>query len=174
MTEPQILTFEPDDGIPNSRLPLLFWRGRLAAAEVGGEAVCARYRRNGWQGTWIYTVFPFWHFHTRGHEVLTCVAGSATIGLGGEQGIKAEVKPGDVCVIPAGVGHKRLSATQDFLMAGGYPPGQSGDINRPGDIGLTEAGRAIETVALPETDPIDGTTHGVPEIWRKAAQAASR
>ncbi len=166
MNEPQSFVFPPDGGIPNSRLPLLFWRGRLPQSEADGEAVCARYRRNGWSGTWIYTVFPFWHFHTKGHEVLTCVAGSATIGLGGGNGVKVEVARGDVIVIPAGVGHRRLATSSDFLMAGGYPPGQGGDIVRPGDVGLEEAWRAIEAVALPSTDPIDGGTQAVPEIWR--------
>jgi uncharacterized protein YjlB len=171
MAEPQILIFAPDGGIPNSRLPLLFWRGRLMASEADGEAVCSLYRRNGWAGTWVYTVFPFWHFHTKGHEVLSCVSGSATIGLGGEAGAKVEVAQGDVVVIPAGVGHRRLAASSDFLMAGGYPPGQSGDIVRPGDVPLAEAERAVEAVELPQTDPIDGGTRELPDIWRSIPAA---
>jgi hypothetical protein len=63
--------------------------------------------------------------------VLTCVSGSARIALGSDDGIVAEVSVGDVTIIPAGVGHKRLSSSADFLMAGGYPPGQSGNIVRP-------------------------------------------
>ena len=125
--------FRPSGGVPNSRLPLAFWPKRIAGP-AEPEAVRALYRRNGWTGSWVYTVFPYWHFHTHGHEVLTCVSGSAQIGLGGEGGIVAEISKGDVTVIPAGVGHKRIEASQDFLMAGAYPPGQSGNIVRPGDF----------------------------------------
>jgi len=166
--QPELHHFEPSNGIPNSSLPLVFWRNLLPAGVSGGDAVCALYRRNGWAGTWIYGVFPFWHFHTQGHEVLTCVSGSARIALGGEGGIIAEVTVGDVTIIPAGVGHKRLSASADFLMAGGYPPGQSGNIVRPGELDDTRIAAEIGAVALPKTDPITGQADGIVEIWRLA------
>jgi len=165
---PELHVFSEDGGIPNSRLPLVLWRGRLPAEAREGQAACALYRRNGWSGTWVYTVYPFWHFHTQGHEVLGCVSGSATIGLGGEGGISAEVRPGDVCVIPAGVGHRKLEASADFLMAGGYPPGQSGDIRRPGDVDPEKARRPIARLPLPATDPILGGLSGLPELWGQA------
>lgn len=158
--------FDPDGGIPNSKLPLVFWKGRLPEDMRNGGAATALYRRNGWQGTWVYTVFPYWHFHTRGHEVLACVSGNARIGLGGDNGIEVDVAIGDVCVIPAGVGHKRLQASADFQMAGGYPPGQQGNIVRPGDLGEAEAAREIAEVALPDTDPITGGIDGLVKIWR--------
>lgn len=158
--------FGSDDGIPNSRLPLVFWKGRLPDNARNGEAATALFRRNGWQGTWVYTVFPYWHFHTRGHEALACVSGSARIGFGGDNGIEADVAVGDVCVIPAGVGHKRLQASADFQMAGGYPPGQEGNILRPGDLGAAEAAREIAEVVLPDTDPITGGIDGLVKIWR--------
>ncbi len=100
--------FQPDGGIPNSSLPLVIWKDRLPQIARSGNAATALYRRNGWQGTWVYTVFPFWHFHTHGQEVLSCVSGSARIGFGGDSGATIDVTVGDVCVIPAGVGHKRL------------------------------------------------------------------
>lgn len=157
---PSLHRFAADEGIPNSPLPLVVWKGRLAGPDVTGEGICALYERNGWTGTWIYTVYPFWHFHTKGHEVLTCVAGSATIGFGGEGGIRAEVEVGDVCVVPAGVGHRRFEASAGFLMAGGYPPGQSGDIVRPGDMSLEEAQRPIAEIELPGSDPVTGSRNG--------------
>lgn len=138
----------------------------MPAAISGGNAATALYRRNGWQGTWVYTVFPYWHFHTHGHEVLACVSGNARIGFGGDNGIEADVAIGDVCVIPAGVGHKRLQASADFQMAGGYPPEQEGNIVRPGDLDDGRIAREIGQVALPETDPISGGADGVVAIWR--------
>lgn len=160
-------TFEPDGGIPNSVLPLAFWRGRLPAEARDGGAATALFRRNGWQGTWVYTVFPYWHFHTRGHEALACVAGRARIGFGGDGGIEVDVEAGDVCVIPAGVGHRRLDSSGDFLMAGCYPPGQQGNIVRPGDLGEETIAREIGALALPGTDPVSGRADGVVEAWRE-------
>ena len=58
-------------------------------------------------------------------------------------------------------------------MAGGYPPGQEGNIVRPGDIDVDEAIRAIAQLALPATDPITGHADGVVTIWRDAKRATS-
>ena len=157
--------FEPDSGIPNSPLPLLIWKDRLSADARSGNAACALFRRNSWGGTWVYTVFPYWHFHTRGHEVLACVSGSARIGFGGDRGLQADVLVGDVCVIPAGVGHKKLDASPDFQMAGGYPPGQEGNIVRPGEMDDERIAREISRLGLPQTDPITGTNGSLVEIW---------
>jgi uncharacterized protein YjlB len=165
MDSTQKLFFEPHGGIPNSSLPLVIWKDRLPRSARSGNAATALYRRNGWQGTWVYTVFPFWHFHTHGHEVLACVAGSARIGFGGDNGAKVEVTVGDVCVIPAGVGHKRLESSSDFQMAGGYPPGQDGNIVRPGDLDDRRINQEIAQVALPRTDPLTGKPDGIVKIW---------
>jgi uncharacterized protein YjlB len=166
--EPRTFRFEPDDGIPNNSLPLVFWKGRLPEAARSGSAATGLFLRHGWQGTWVYTVFPFWHFHTRGHEALACVSGRARIGFGGDQGIKVDVEQGDVCVIPAGIGHCRLDSSADFQMAGCYPPGQEGDIVKPGDIEVEAAAKLIAKLTLPQTDPITGQPDGVVAAWRSA------
>jgi uncharacterized protein YjlB len=145
-------------GIPNSDLPFLLWKDRLPRDARSGEAACQLFEHNGWTGSWIYTVYPFWHFHTRGHEVLACVAGEAVLGFGGDTGITASMQVGDVCVVPAGVGHKRVSASIDFRVAGAYPPGQEGDINSAGDLPDEVVEAALAKVALPQTDPITGET----------------
>lgn len=168
MTDPIVRRFEPDGGIPNSRLPLLLWKKRLFPEHRDGQAACALYRRNGWGGTWVYTVYPFWHFHTRGHEVLGCVAGHARIGFGGDAGMVTDIEVGDVAILPAGVGHRKLEASADFLMAGGYPPGQEGNIVRPGDMDVERIVAEIRDVALPMTDPITGRKDGVVAFWGPA------
>jgi uncharacterized protein YjlB len=165
MAEPLLEKFEPDGGIPNSPLPLALWKARLPQAGRDGQAARALFEQNGWTGTWVYTVYPFWHFHTLGHEVLACVGGAARIGFGGDGGIVADVAVGDVCVIPAGVGHRRFSGSDDFQMAGGYPPGQQGNIVRPGEIGVDEARRLIAKLPLTDTDPISGKADGVVALW---------
>lgn len=160
--------FAPDGGIPNSRLPLLFAPDALPK-EFRSPAEARRLlERNGWTGTWTYTVFPFWHFHTQGHEALACVVGQALIGFGGEGGIKVRMTAGDVCLVPAGVGHKRLEGSGDFLVAGGYPPGQRGDIARPGGTTDAAVAVALDKLALPETDPITGDAGEMIAAWRAA------
>jgi uncharacterized protein YjlB len=88
------------------------------------------------------------------------------IGFGGDGGIKVDVEQGDVCVIPAGVGHRRLEASQDFQMAGCYPPGQEGDIVKPGEIAVATAAQLIAKLDLPQTDPISGLADGIVAAWR--------
>ena len=78
------------------------------------------------------------------------------------------MEQGDVCVIPAGVGHQRLDSSADFQMAGCYPPGQEGDIVKPGDIEVEAAAKLIAKLTLPQTDPITGEPDGVVAAWRSA------
>lgn len=167
----QVHRFPGEGGLPNSRLPLIIRKGGLPAAARSGEAACALYSRNGWGGTWVYTVYPFWHFHTKGHEVLSCVAGTAAIGFGGDNGLVAEISVGDVAIVPAGVGHKKLAASPGFQMAGGYPPKQSGNIVRPGEMDAADIAAALERLPLPRTDPISGGEDGVVSLWRSFATA---
>jgi len=172
MPRTELHYLKPQDGIPNSSLPLVIVKAGLAAGTRNGDAACAMLKKNGWGGTWVYTVYPFWHFHTRGHEVLACVSGEARIGFGGKEGIVAEVRLGDVCVIPVGVGHKRVEASEDFLVAGGYPPGQEGNIVRPGEMDDADIAREVGSVPLPQTDPLSGATDGVVALWSEATGAA--
>jgi uncharacterized protein YjlB len=52
----------------------------------------------------------------------------------GEVGVTVEDEAGDVAVIPAGVGHRNLGSSDDFLVLGTYPRGQSWDL-RAGEPG---------------------------------------
>ena len=155
--EPDVETFTlaPDGDIPNSSLPLLLYRHALPP-ELRSPGGCqALFARNQWGGNWVDGIFDYWHFHVTGHEALGCVAGEATGGCGGDRGITVEFRAGDVVVIPAGVGHKRLSEKRGgFTVVGGYPPGQSGAITRPGDVSLDAARQAIAALAPPRADPV--------------------
>jgi uncharacterized protein YjlB len=169
MSETETRIFEPSGGIPNSRYPAVIYRDALPREARQGRAACALLVSNGWGGNWLYGVYPFWHFHTKGHEVLACTAGRARLGLGGEGGMEVEVRQGDVCVLPAGVGHRCLQASGDFQMAGGYPPGQEGDIVRPGEIAIDEARAKIAALPLPTTHPLSGKADGIVRLWQEAA-----
>ena len=156
----------PTGMIPNSRLPLILLPGAIAPGEATSEAVMARFEGNGWQGTWVYTVFDYWHYHVEGHEVLGCVSGEATVGFGGDGGAEIAMKPGDVVIIPAGVGHKRLSGGSEFQVVGAYPLGQNGAITRAGGMAIDEAERKIAVLRLPDRDPVTGVAPGAIAAWR--------
>ncbi len=162
----QTFDLSPTETIPNSPLPLIVVRNAIPAAEAASaDAVMARFERNGWQGTWVYTVFDYWHYHVEGHEVLACVAGEASVGFGGEGGAEIAMGPGDMVIIPAGVGHKRLSGGSDFQVVGAYPPGQNGAITKAGGMAVAEAVRRIAGLPLPERDPATGETPGAISAW---------
>jgi uncharacterized protein YjlB len=95
-------------GIPNHpRFPVLVYRGVDAVGDA--ESARALFAAHGWGGSWVASVFEFHHVHSTSHEALACVAGSATIELGGPQGEPFEVSEGDVLVLPAGTGHRRAT-----------------------------------------------------------------
>lgn len=166
--EPEVETFslQPEPEIPNSDLPLVLYRGALPPELQTPSGCQALFARNRWGGNWVDGIFDYWHFHVTGHEVLGCVAGSARVGFGGDGGVAVEISVGDVVVIPAGVGHKRLSAKRDgFTIVGGYPPGQTGEITRAGEIGTDDARRRIAGIGLPRADPVLGENGPLMKAW---------
>lgn len=162
------LRLAPAGAIPNSRLPLLHYEGVLPPELRAAGACQALFRRNGWGGAWVNGIYDYWHFHSRGHEVLGCIAGEARIGFGGEGGATVTLRAGDVVVIPAGIGHRRLAASADFLVVGAYPPGQEGDIVRPGDLTVEAAAEALAALPLPLGDPVSGFEGPLLPAWRDA------
>lgn len=161
--------FEDDGAFPNSRLPVLFYREAIRSAEASPEAMGALFAQGGWPPAWRASVFTFHHYHSTAHEVLGIASGSARLMLGGPSGREVEVTAGDVIVIPAGVGHRRLSSSPDFLVVGGYPPGQSWDMLRgePGE--RPQADRNIARVPMPATDPVVGKDGPLVIEWAKDA-----
>jgi uncharacterized protein YjlB len=124
MKQPEIAVFKDDGVIPNNRLHLLLYRGVLPNGGVDpATRVVQLFAANNWANSWRNGIYPFHHYHSASHEVLGVYRGSATVRLGGEQGKDFKVSAGDVIVIPAGVGHKNLGASEDFGVVGAYPDG---------------------------------------------------
>ena len=83
--------------------------------------------------------------------------GRAAVQLGGERGETFEFSAGDVAVLPAGTGHKRLSGSADLLVIGAYPPQGTYDLCRgdnPADY--AKALTTIPQVPAPASDPVTG------------------
>ncbi len=158
----EIVTYTfPDDGaIPNHpTLPLVLYKGvlRLDATDPAATAELL-FTNNGWQGTWRNGIFDFHHYHSNAHEVLAICRGRATVRFGGERGETVTLEAGDVALLPAGTGHKRLSPSGDLLVVGAYPAGQSPDLCR-GEVGdRPQTLTNIQRVALPDRDPVYGTS----------------
>ena len=119
--------FADDGDVPNNRLPLIVYAEAIDAGR-GDPAVAFEdlFAGNGWGGGWRNGIFPFHHYHSTAHEVLGIARGEADVRFGGERGETVHVKAGDAVLIPAGVGHKRLSSSHDLLVIGAYPAGQMG------------------------------------------------
>ena len=163
--EPEQVYFEDDGKIPNSKYPLLLYRN--AFSERGHEGAAwleARFKENNWTNAWRDGVYSFHHYHSTSHEVLGVYSGHALLHLGGEQGVKVEVKAGDVVIIPAGVGHKNLGS-ENFGVVGAYPEGRNWDLLKgfPGE--RPQADENIAALPVPATDPLLGEGKGLVGIW---------
>jgi uncharacterized protein YjlB len=161
---PEKLYFNDDGKIPNSKLPLLVYRNAFSGASDASK-VKKLFAANNWTNSWDNGIYPYHHYHSTSHEVLGVYAGSALLHLGGSSGEKLSVKAGDILIIPAGVGHKRLESSNDFAVVGAYPEGRSWDLlkGEPGE--RPKADKNIARLPLPETDPLFGTDGGVTAIW---------
>ncbi|HET6543201.1 MAG TPA: cupin domain-containing protein [Chryseolinea sp.] len=162
--QPEAFYFKDDGKIPNNRLPLLLYRSALSNG-ASARDLQKQFATNNWTNSWDNGVYPFHHYHSTSHEVLGIYSGSALLHLGGEKGEKLTVKAGDVIVIPAGVGHKNLGASNDFGVVGAYPEGRSWDLlkGEPGE--RPKADKNIAALPIPDFDPILGKTEGLRKLW---------
>jgi uncharacterized protein YjlB len=169
-SEPEAHRFADDGRIPNSRLPLLVYRGALDARQRDLAAALERlFDRHGWRSAWRDGIYPFHHFHSTTHEVLGVARGRARVQVGGENGTVVELAAGDVVVVPAGVGHKHEASSADFQVVGAYPDGRDWDICRgePGERAKVLANLAC--VPMPSADPVHGPGGPLLAHWGEAA-----
>ncbi|WP_018238707.1 hypothetical protein [Ensifer sp. BR816] len=168
MREPEIMRFPPSDWVPNHpRLPVLVYRQGLSTAERDAAAEFERrFAEAGWQGLWRNGVFSYQHYHIGAHEVLGIARGSARLLIGGPDGAVLEVGAGDCLILPAGTGHRNLGSSDGFLVVGGYPPGQTADIQTK--AASTTDLQTIANLPLPATDPLHGADGPLPRLWKGA------
>jgi uncharacterized protein YjlB len=167
--KPHLLHFKPDGRTPNNPIPLVLYRscvalnGSLDPAAVFEELFAS----HGWHDSWRNGMYDYLHFHTHTHEVLGIAKGSVSAQFGGTNGKTAELKAGDVVVLPAGTGHKRLSASRDLLIVGAYPEAGSYDEPKPNDVDHAKAVAAIARVPAPAQDPVYGKRGPLVDLWRR-------
>ena len=164
--QPSQLTFKDDDIFPNSPLPLLFYHQAITTKAKDPASIFEeRFAENDWTNSWRDGVYSFPHYHSTSHEVLGVYSGAATLRLGGGHGKNVEVHAGDVIVIPAGVAHQNIGASEDFGVVGAYPDGRQWDLLRglPGE--RPKADHHIAALPMPENDPIYGAEGPLRCIW---------
>jgi uncharacterized protein YjlB len=161
----QTYYFEDDGIIPNNRLPLLVYKFPFPVGDSLADVMEETFASHNWTNSWRNGVYPYHHYHSITHEVVGVYAGSAELHLGGEEGEKITVTAGDVIVIPAGVGHKKISQSDDFAVIGAYPDGKDYDLMTGKEGERPNADERIAAVPLPETDPVLGKEGGVAEYW---------
>ncbi|MER9670006.1 cupin domain-containing protein [Mesorhizobium sp. M0185] len=159
-----------DDGlVPNHPFwPLVVYRGAVTLPEDFDPAAVmeALFEANGWGDSWRNGIYDYVHYHSRIHEVLGVARGTAKVRFGGNKGRILSLKAGDVAVLPAGTGHQRISASDDFLVVGAYPP--SGTY----DLCTTTADHAKAVVTIPRVghprkDPVYGSNGPLLAAWEK-------
>lgn len=159
--------FDDDGAIPNHpTLSFVIYPGALNLAAADPAAVCEEvFASHGWGGAWRDGIFSFPHYHSTAHEVLGIAGGRAEVRLGGERGVVLTVRAGDVVVIPAGGGHQNLGSSEDLLVVGAYPRGQSADLcyGKPGERPRVLGN--IERVPLPGADPVYGADGPLVRHW---------
>jgi uncharacterized protein YjlB len=171
--EPLTFRFDADREVPNNpRLPLVIYRGalRLDLAYDPAAIFEAAFAANGWGSSWRNGIYAFRHFHTRAHEVLGIARGRARVECGGAAGQALDIGAGDVAILPAGTGHKRLAQSADLLVVGAYPETSGFDQKRAGEIDIADALANIAGVPDPAMDPVYGADGPLRTLWRGSGQ----
>jgi uncharacterized protein YjlB len=164
------LRFKGDGETPNNpKFSLILYRTPVDLRDAPDPAAIFEvlFARNGWEPAWRDGIYPYNHFHTGTHEVLGIARGHARVRYGGDKGRTVEVRAGDVVIHPAGVGHRRLSASKDLLVVGAYPKGCRYDEPRPEQVDYEQAVKDIAKVGLPKADPVYGVKGPLMLLWGK-------
>lgn len=166
----ETIHFADDGETPNNpQLPLVLYRLALppGGARDPAAAFEKTFARHGWGDGWRNGIHGFLHFHSHTHEVLGIARGRAIVEFGGARGQRVELAAGDVAILPAGTGHRRIAASPDLLVVGAYPKGGDGSYDRPtpGRASHVAAVEAIAGTPLPEQDPVFGEDGPLMTLW---------
>jgi uncharacterized protein YjlB len=161
--------FKDDGIIPNHPYwQLVIYRGavRLPGSFDPAAVLEELFASNGWGDAWRDGIYDYVHYHSRIHEVLGIARGTGEVQFGGNRGRRLVLKAGDVAILPAGTGHRRLSASPDLLVVGAYPPFGTYDLCTSSE----DHGPALKTipkVARPRKDPVFGGKGPLLKLWKE-------
>jgi uncharacterized protein YjlB len=169
MRTPETFLLPSNSEIPNNRhLPVVIYRQLLNKfLPHKAEHFERVFRANGWRGTWRDSIYPYCHFHSNAHEVLGIACGRVAVELGGADGRVVRLTAGDVMLLPAGVGHRRVRGSPNLLVVGAYPAGQQKYTICQSLRACRGASKRIESGALPERDPFFGPSGPLTQLWSK-------
>jgi len=170
-TNPHILHFKIKRHryFPNNKLPVLIYKKvfnlplqKNKAADMTQQV----FLRNGWSNSWRNGIYDFHHYHSNTHECMGVSMGQVTVILGGPGGKKVKLEQGDIIILPAGVGHKCLSASKDFMCVGAYPQGKDYDTNFGIASEFKKALSHIRKLSIPLYDPVLGKEGFLKTYWK--------
>jgi uncharacterized protein YjlB len=165
--EPLAFVFEDDGLVPNNPLPFLLYKQAISVDNDHPEqTIEGLFGANGWGQMWRNGVYDYLHYHATVHETLGVARGQSRVQFGGSRGKEIEIAAGDVAVLPAGTGHRCLSASKDFCVIGAYPPGPKMHITLPTPENHAKAVKTIPQVKLPTTDPVRGAEGPLVRLWK--------
>lgn len=166
--ETKVYYFKDDGMIPNNpELPVILYPGALRNEEQNTEII---FNNHNWRNSWTGSVFPYHHYHSNSHEVLGVIKGSVKLHIGGEKGIILTATAGDIIVLPAGTGHKKLDSSPDFQVVGAYPDGISYNTLKGGKGERPQILREIAQVPLPDQDPLLGHEGPLHVHWKNTVK----
>ena len=165
-----VKTFYPKENqpFPNNPLPVLYYPkvvANLLNEPDPAQSVLDLFEKKDYTNGWVNGIFSYHHFHSNTHEVLACIAGKATVQLGGPDTQSYSFSEGDVLLLPAGVAHKRVAASPDFKIVGAYPEGLEPDMQKGGAENYESIKQAITAVQLPKKDPAEGANGSLSNHW---------
>lgn len=166
--KPNILRLRDDGETPNNPdLPLVLYRNplRLDAAFDAAAIFEDLFDANGWRESWRDGMYDFLHWHSATHEVLGIACGWLQVEFGGHRGHKVHLRAGDVVILPAGTGHRRMRKSVDLLIVGAYPAGSAYDEERPRKHLHALSRARIGHVPLPPCDPVFGEHGPLVVLW---------
>lgn len=171
--KPNLFRSQDDGETPNNpKWPLVIYRSPVNLRDGLDPAAIFEdlFASNGWINSWRNGIYDFLHFHTHTHEVLGIARGAVQVEFGGAEGKQLQLKAGDVAVLPAGTGHRRIHESGHLLVVGAYPQ-SSGiyDQPRPSRTNHQKAIKGIASVPRPQSDPVYGQDGPLLVHWRQRA-----
>jgi len=160
--------FQDDGDIPNNQsLPFVRYHSpvRLLAEQDPAATLERLFESNGWRHSWRNGIYDYMHYHSATHEVLGIARGHARVQFGGRNGKIAELRAGDVAILPAGTGHHCISASPDLLVVGAYAAGGRYDECSGSPEQHERALASIPDVPVPATDPVYGAHGPLRDLW---------